>query len=240
SFVNLDKKITILDDGRHKFDAQNIYAYLLSFGLTSNNIVISNTFSLDTTHVFCFQNKLSDKLMAEIEEKQIQLLIIEDSILSLSKDKRYKDKKIMTLNTYYANAIHDFTYSKPRQKILIADDNKLNIMLLKAILEVEYVTIESVVDGKLALEKLHTAQKDNTPFDIVYIDQQMPYLLGSEVIKKYKESEKDYNHPPIYSISITGDPDIKEEDKSLFDIHLPKPFKKQSVRDSIPQRNVSP
>ena len=234
-FVNLNKKITILDDGTHKSDAQNIYAYLISFGLSSHHITIANTFSSQSTHIFCFQNQLSDSLMREIKEKQIKLLIIEESILSLSQDERYKNETIMSLNTYYADAINDFTYFKPRHKILIADDNKINVMLLESMLEVEYVTIESVVDGELALAKLYAAQEKNEPFDIVFIDQHMPYLSGSEVIKRYKSSEQEYQSKPIYAISITGDPYLSQDDKSLFDLHIPKPFNKQIVRDAIIQ-----
>ena len=235
SFVNLHKKITILDDGTHTSDAQNIYAYLLAWGFNSHHITIANTFASDSTHIFCFQNILSQSLMEDVHKKQIKLLIIEESILSLSQDIRYKDESIMSLNTYYAGAIHDFTYSQPRYKVLIADDNKINVMLLTSMLEVEYVSIKSVEDGELALAKLYAAQEKGEPFDVVFIDQHMPYLSGAEVIKRYKSSEQAYKSKPIYAISITGDPYLSEEDKSIFDLHIPKPFNKQKVRDAIIQ-----
>lgn len=232
-YINSSINIIILDDGTHQEDSQNIISYLKKFGLSSDSIKVSNIYSPNCTHLICFQNLLSYYIYTEIKKQGITLLIVEEEMFSLSQNEIYKDEKIISLNTYYGDILYNLIYSKRKRRILIADDNKINIMLLTSMLELEYVSIETAIDGNIALDKLYKAHRKNETFDIILIDQHMPHILGTKVIERYKAYEKAQNLSPIYTISITGDPNLSDYENTLFDFHLTKPFNKQMVRDSI-------
>jgi len=232
-YIDIEKKISILDNGTHLDDIQNICNYLVNFGLPADKVSISHTFTPTCTHLICFQNKLSYDIYSEVKKQGINLLIVEDEMFSLSKNEIYQNENIISLNSYYGDLLHTNTYSKKKRKVLIVDDNKINIMLLSSILELEYINIETAQDGNMALDKLYSAHRDNQTFDIIFIDQHMPNLLGSEVIERYRAYEKAQNLPPVYTISITGDSRLSVAEHALFDFHLSKPFNKQMVKNSL-------
>jgi CheY-like chemotaxis protein len=232
-YTYLNKHINILDNGTHLEDIQNICDYLIGFGLPAERVSISHDFTPSCSHLICFQNKLSYEIYNEVKKQNITLLIIEDEMFSLSKNEIYQHEKIVSLNSYYGEMLHTTTYSKKKKRILIVDENKVNILLLTSILELEYVSIETAIDSHIALEKLYRAHRDNNTFDIIFIDQHMPQLLGSEVIERYRAYEKAQDIPSIYTISITGESRLSIEEHTLFAFHLPKPFNKQMVKNAI-------
>ena len=232
-FYNLNKKITILTDHNYGLNANNIQNYLIELGIPSEKIVISDTLDSDTTYLFCMQHKITPKILEQAKAKKMKVLLIEEKLFSMSKDDSLNGFDMISENTYYGDLVHSTVFSGRKVKILIADDNKINIMLLEAMLETEFVDITSVADGKQTLETLKIAHKENNPFDIVFLDKHMPILPGFEVIKSFRDFEKVQKLQPIYAISITGDPDLSSEEKGLYDLHINKPFNKTQVRDAI-------
>jgi len=71
-------------------------------------------------------------------------------------------------------------------KILIAEDNDLNLKLMTDILAIQHYEVESVQDGESALKKLN-----ENKYDLLLLDLQMPKVSGFEVLEKLK---KDQNH----------------------------------------------
>lgn len=67
-------------------------------------------------------------------------------------------------------------------KILIAEDNELNLKLMFDILVSKGYDVETVTDGEAAYSKL-----TQTDYDLLLLDLQMPKLSGFEVLKKIKE-----------------------------------------------------
>jgi signal transduction histidine kinase/DNA-binding NarL/FixJ family response regulator len=68
-------------------------------------------------------------------------------------------------------------------KILVADDSKINRMVLAGYLKEENCTVSEAKDGKQAWDLF---QKEE--FDYVFLDIQMPFLDGLEVSKKIQQS----------------------------------------------------
>lgn len=64
-------------------------------------------------------------------------------------------------------------------KILIAEDNELNLKLMSDILETQGFEIDTAPDGEIALDKL-----TNENFDLLLLDLLMPKLSGFDVLKK--------------------------------------------------------
>ncbi|OPY22458.1 MAG: response regulator PleD [Methanomethylovorans sp. PtaU1.Bin073] len=72
---------------------------------------------------------------------------------------------------------------EPKSKVLIVDDEPMNVELLQAYLGSEYVTV-SASNGKEALEKVNEEKPD-----IVLLDIMMPEMNGYEVCKLIKTGE---------------------------------------------------
>jgi len=229
-FKLTNKKITILTDKRNQYNVILIIKYLTTLGMPRENIVVSHTFCTDTTHLFCFEHKFNENIVEIVDNKSIELLVIEESLFSLNLDKSID---IISTNTYYGDIIRSIVLTQKATRVLLADDNKINISLLKAILEDEYCELVSVDDGVKALDTLKNAHIDGKPFDIIFLDKYMPSLTGSEVIREFRMFESRKYLKPIYAISITGDPTLSKEDKILFDLHVTKPFKNIDVKKAF-------
>jgi len=233
NFKDLDKKITILSDCEHCVNPENIASYLIELGMPEDHITISDQLVKGTTHLFCFQHKLSPELLEHVQENSIELLIIEESLFSLSHENDITHYNITSENTYYGDLVYDTVFSEKKKKILLADDNKINLMLLRSMLETEYVEISSASDGAETLQVLKDAEKRGVPFDIIFIDKHMPALSGTEVIEQYRHYEKAQKASPIFAISITGDPNLNDHEKRLYDLFVKKPFNTEAVRQAI-------
>lgn len=102
-------------------------------------------------------------------------------------------------------------------KILLVEDDVDLATVMADTLRAERHTVESVADGKAALDYLLIAE-----FELVLMDWELPSLTGVEVVKKYRESG---GKAPV--IMITGKSSI--DDKEIgYDVgaddYLPKPF----------------
>ena len=74
------------------------------------------------------------------------------------------------------------TYNWENINIIIADDDDINIELLKLILRSTKANISLFSNGQLVLDYL-----ENNSADIIILDIQMPVLGGFETMKKLKE-----------------------------------------------------
>jgi len=121
--------------------------------------------------------------------------------------------------------------------ILIADDVHMNVKILHAMLKGESdMDISLAYDGVETLEKIEIAKQNENPVNVLYLDHYMPGKLGLEVAQEIREEEKLNPNHKITIVSITNDPSAIEEQKSLYDYHISKPFSKadiNSVMESI-------
>lgn len=232
-FINLNKKIVILSDDINMVSARYIHSYLKKLGMPEDKIHISKKLKKGMTHLICFENKITPELIAYVKENHIELLLIEETLFSLLNNTELKHYNIVSENTYYEDAIHSTIFSAKKVKVMIVDDNKINLSLLESMLATEYIEIDSYIDAKDALKVLKTTAKEGTPYDVIYLDEHMPEILGTELLSEYRGYEKIHNLKRIYAVSISGDPYIDEEDKNLFDVFVSKPFSKNDVRDVI-------
>lgn len=104
------------------------------------------------------------------------------------------------------------------KRILLVDDNKENLVMLKAILEGEY-KVTPILSGRLALEYL---EKKDT--DLILLDVEMPEMSGLEVIEKIKSNERSCNIPVLF---LTGVNSSQTEVECLTkggDDYITKPY----------------
>ena len=87
------------------------------------------------------------------------------------------------------------------KKILIIDDEKMNIMALANFLKPQYQIIVAI-DGVSGLE----AAEKHMP-DIILLDIVMPNMSGFDVIEKLKESDVTKNIPVIFVSGLNSSAD---------------------------------
>lgn len=100
-------------------------------------------------------------------------------------------------------------------KILIIEDNELNLKLVKDILEVQGYETETAENGQIGLQK---ANEKN--FDLILLDIQMPVLSGYEFLEVYEKQT------PIIVLSACAMETEVEKAKSLgCSDYISKPIK---------------
>ncbi len=232
-FYNLDKKIVILTDYVDAKYPKFIRKYLIDLGMPEEKIVISSTLKKHTTHVICFEEKITSEILEAGKIKKFELLLVEQKLFSLLNNKKINDIKVTSKNTYNGEALHNTVFSGKKVKVLLVDDNKINISLLESMLTTEYVDIHTCLDGDSGLKMLKETVENGEKFDVVYLDEHMPGMLGTEVLEEFRVYESLNQLKPIYAVSISGDPDIDENEKELFNAFVNKPFNKKEVREVI-------
>lgn len=122
-----------------------------------------------------------------------------------------------TLNN---NADYDFK----GKKILFAEDNLINSLYLKSILEKNGIHTSDALDGKQAIEKC----KLNT-YDLILMDIQMPIMDGitaSRIIR----NELNIDTPIIAQSANTVQKDIEACYEAGINDYLPKPFTEAQLK----------
>ena len=113
------------------------------------------------------------------------------------------------------------------KRILIVDDNKLNIKVASKLLSNLPYRIDECYNGIQCLEKL----KVNN-YDLILMDIMMPEMDGNATIKKLK-SNNSFKTPVI---ALTADAVSFAEEKYLsegFDGYISKPYKKEDLEMKI-------
>ena len=101
--------------------------------------------------------------------------------------------------------------------VLVAEDNKINILLIKKFLTKWGVNFEIAVDGVEAVRKFKSKE-----FDLILMDIMMPNMNGFEATKKIRKINSDI---PIIALSAASGVHIQEEfDEVGINEHISKPF----------------
>lgn len=113
-------------------------------------------------------------------------------------------------------------------EVLLVEDNAVNQIVAKAILEKFGLTPDIAVDGQEAIHQL-----EKQPYDLILMDCQMPVLDGFEATQKIREIEKENNlsqHVPI--VALTANAHSKDKDRCFdvgMDDYLSKPIVKEDL-----------
>lgn len=120
----------------------------------------------------------------------------------------------------------EFFNSEQTLKILIAEDNMINQIVARKILEKEGFEVDIAETGKQAVDAVK-----NGNYSFVFMDIQMPEMDGYEATRTIRELEKGTErHTPI--IALTASAMEKDREKCLrvgMDEYLPKPIEKEEL-----------
>ncbi len=123
---------------------------------------------------------------------------------------------------------HAETIKVANQKVLIVDDNKINLKVAERLLESYGIESESVESGEECLNKI----KGGNSYNLILMDDMMPKMSGTEA---FHELEKipGFNTPVI---ALTANALTGEKEKYLaagFNDYLAKPINKEELNRII-------
>lgn len=117
------------------------------------------------------------------------------------------------------------------KRVLIVEDNAINMETACQILKGMGVEIDQAVNGEEAVRKFQNSWEDY--YDIVFMDIQMPIMDGNEATKKIRAMErKDAKVIPIVAMTAyIFTEDIRASIQAGMDMHIAKPLNTQKVSD---------
>ncbi len=114
------------------------------------------------------------------------------------------------------------------KKVLIVDDNKVNLKVASRLLEGYNLDIETIDSGTGCLEKINSGSS----YDLILMDDMMPSLSGVETLHKLKENTS-FNIP-VVALTANAISGMKEKYLSEgFNDYLAKPIDKEELKQII-------
>ena len=114
------------------------------------------------------------------------------------------------------------------KKILLVDDDRLNNRILKRLLKIYNIELDTCERGIECIDKINNGEQ----YDLILMDIMMPDINGVDTLKKLK-SNKNFNTKVI---ALTADALSTSRNKYLkagFTEYLAKPFKKEELEEKL-------
>ena len=116
-----------------------------------------------------------------------------------------------------------------KKRILVVDDDSMNLMRTKMILGQEY----QVVLAESGLEALNKLQEEEEQIDMVLLDIDMPEMNGIETFERMKDFDADI--PVIFLTASGAEDDVVSAIRLGAVNYLKKPFRPQELMRRVAQ-----
>lgn len=116
----------------------------------------------------------------------------------------------------------------PKAKILIVEDNKLNLELAQDLLEVSGYQVLAAVDAEQGL----ILAREEAP-DIVLMDISLPGMDGLEATRRLKADQDTRNIPVICLTAHAMQGDMEKADQAGAEGYITKPIDTRKFTDQI-------
>lgn len=188
--------------------------------------------------------RLDDAVIKEIEGSGLGLTIAK-KYLDLMGGKIWFESQYLAGSTFYIEIVQGIIDPMPIQnikfntekinygggrdcskyKLLVVDDDELNIKVLGRFLERYNLPFDSVADGDKCIAKIKAEEK----YDLIFMDDSLPNISGTETMKVLKELEGDAL-PPIVILTANAILGMKEQYiLQGFDDYISKPIDMQEL-----------
>ena len=121
----------------------------------------------------------------------------------------------------------------PKARILIVDDNEMNLKVARGLLSPLQMTLETAQSGKAALEMI-----EDSTYDIIFMDHRMPVMDGTEAMRRIHELPPGNPNEKTPIIALTAnafDEDVQRSMQAGLDAHLSKPVESEHLFETLEQ-----
>lgn len=183
-------------------------------------------------------NEIDNDINSNVNRDGLGLLVSKDLVNLLN--------GTITVNSYYGSG-SVFTINIPQKlkneleiveqtnttkfnnkKVLLVDDDRLNNRILKRLLKIYNIELDTCERGIECIDKINNGEQ----YDLILMDIMMPDINGIDTLKKLK-SNKNFNTKVI---ALTADALSTSKNKYLkagFTDYLAKPFKKEELEEKL-------
>jgi CheY-like chemotaxis protein len=115
--------------------------------------------------------------------------------------------------------------------VLLVEDHPINQLLASKLIEKEGHKVTLAENGQIGLQAVM-----EKPFDVVFMDMQMPVMNGLEATRSIREFEKSAGRKPVFIIAITANAmpaDRVACAEAGMDRFLSKPFKATDIQEIL-------
>jgi signal transduction histidine kinase/ActR/RegA family two-component response regulator len=118
-------------------------------------------------------------------------------------------------------------------RVLMVEDNAVNMMIAVALLEQWGVEVSQAGDGQQAVEAVEQAALRGRPFDVVLMDVQMPGMSGHEATRRLR---RQFSAAQLPIVALTAAALVTERDMALaagMNDFLTKPIDAERLRNTL-------
>ncbi len=221
-------KVSVVDTGMgiKKEDIEHLYEAFKRVDTQKNNRIEGSGLGLSIT------KELVDMMGGEITVDSIYTkgstftVSIEQKIVdSTSVGKISFEKKVTNESAYYRQK-----FEAPEARVLIVDDNDMNLMVAKKLLAATKVKIDTATSGKETLEM--TKEKY---FDVILMDYMMPGLDGADTLKLMRKQENGLcREVPVIALTANTMAGARQMYEDFgFDGYLEKPINADLLEEEV-------
>jgi signal transduction histidine kinase/CheY-like chemotaxis protein len=118
-------------------------------------------------------------------------------------------------------------------RVLVADDNKTNIEILRNILERSGFLVDATLEANNVLDMLKTAEQMGRPFSVALLDLQMPTMSGFELAAMIRKSELKSHLIPLLAYTSSTEKIATQCRDAGFNAFLTKPARRQILLKAL-------
>lgn len=147
------------------------------------------------------------------------------TIMQKKMDDRKIQKKKWNMEELLDEDKH-YEFTAPEAKVLIVDDNELNLEITKALLETFGMQITLANSGMKAVQMARENE-----YDIIFMDYMMPEMDGIQAMKMIREEKNDVNKE-LAIVSLTADAIVgmrEEMKREGFSDYISKPMEQAAL-----------
>ena len=146
-------------------------------------------------------------------------------------------------NILPSNKDHQVNFIAPKAKVLIVDDNKVNLQVAKELMKLFGFDATTVESGKEAIDRV---EKHLVTYDVIFMDHMMPFMDGVEATRFIRQLSGEYAQKvPIVALTANAIKGVEQQfiDAGMND-YLSKPIRLEQLatllRRYIPKKKQFP
>jgi len=133
---------------------------------------------------------------------------------------------------YSKNEDYVITFRAPAAKVMVVDDNKVNLEVVKEIMSGFGIEPTLVESGSEALNRI---EENLVSYDLIFMDHMMPFMDGVETTQKIRALDTEYaKELPIIALTANAIKGVEKQFKAAgMDDYLAKPIRIKQLSDIL-------